>query len=62
MDTLFFYDRLLKILRERKEDVSNSLCSGVVPDYTAFQVLRGKLSELEFIEQEAKTLLEKYDD
>jgi len=62
MESLFFYDRLLKILRERQEDVSNSLCSGIVPDYTAFQVLRGKLSELEFIEQEVKTLLEKYDD
>jgi hypothetical protein len=61
MDGLFFYDKLLKTLRERQEDVSNSLCSGIVPDYTAFQVLRGRLSELALIEQEVKLLLEKYD-
>jgi|TARA_R110002020_G_scaffold301037_2_gene516554 hypothetical protein len=62
MDGLFLYDKLLKTLRERQEDVNNSLCSGIVPDYTAFQVLRGRLSELALIEQEVKLLLEKYDD
>ena len=62
MDGLFLYDKLLKTLRERQEDVNNSLCSGIVPDYTAFQVLRGRLSELALIEQEVKLLLEKDDD
>ena len=47
------------MLQERRESVIETLCYGVITDFTTVQVLRGKLAELAFMEQEIKTLLER---
>jgi hypothetical protein len=46
-------------LQDRRQSVIETLCHGIIADFTAVQVLRGKLSELAYMEQEIKTLQER---
>ena len=55
------YEKLSKVLQDRRESVIESLCHGIVTDFTAVQVLRSKLEELAFMEQEIKTLQKRLD-
>lgn len=50
---------MLKIIRERKESVKETILYGAVADYTVFKELRAKLGELAQTEQDLKTLLDK---
>lgn len=59
METLYFYEKSLKIIRERQKDIRETICHGVVSDFQTFKELRAKLQELCFIEQELKDLLER---
>ena len=45
------YEKLSKVLQDRRESVIETLCHGIVTDFTAVQVLRSKLEELAFMEQ-----------
>ena len=59
METLYFYDKSLKIIRKRQEDIRETICHGPVNDFESFKELRAKLQELVIIEQELKNLLER---
>ncbi len=57
MNDLYFYENMLKNVRERRESVIEAICYGAVSDFTAFKELRAKLGELALTEQELKNLL-----
>ncbi len=59
---LYFYENMLKIIRERKESTTETILYGAVADYTAFKELRAKLGELAQTEQDLKDLLKKVSD
>jgi|TARA_R110002020_G_scaffold91650_1_gene222553 hypothetical protein len=59
MQVLYIYEKLLRIIRERKESVNDTICHGAVTDFVSFKELRAKLVELDYIEQELKDLLER---
>ena len=61
METLYFYEKSLKIIRKRQEDIRETICHGPVNDFESFRELRAKLQELVIIEQDLKDLLEKVD-
>lgn len=56
---LSIYDKLLRTIRDRKEVIANALLHGAISDFTIFKEQRGRLNELELLEQELKTLLTK---
>lgn len=56
---LQIYEKLLRVIRERKKAVEEGICYGAVLDHPTFREMRGKLSELQVIEQEIKLLLDK---
>lgn len=56
---LYFYENMLKIVRERQSSVRDAICFGPVADFTAFKELRAKLGELAQTEQDLKNLLNK---
>jgi hypothetical protein len=62
MDDLYFFNNLIKNIRERQKSLEESLCFGSVPDFTAFKELRGRLAELAITEQVLKDLLKKVSD
>ena len=53
---LYIYDNMLKILRQRQEQLQESLCFGAVPDFTAYKEQRAVLAELATLQQELKNL------
>jgi hypothetical protein len=61
---LYFYENSLKLIRERRQSVTDTLLEGPVADITAFKELRARLSELAALEQGLKDLLNRitYDD
>ena len=59
MQVLYIYEKLLRIIRERKKSVNDTICHGAVADFVSFKELRAKLVELDYIEQELKDLLER---
>ena len=59
MSDLYIYEKMLKIMRERRKSIEETITFGSVPDYSAFQDLRAKLGELAQTEQDLKTLLDK---
>ena len=59
MDHLLLAEKLLKIIRDRQQVVSEQLQGGPVPDFAVFQGLRGRYAELTNLESELKTLLKK---
>lgn len=56
---LSIYEKLLKVIRERRKSVEDTITNGIVPDFSAFRELRAKLGELAYVEQELKSLLNK---
>ena len=56
---LYFYENTLKLIRERRQSVTDTLLEGAVADYTTFKELSARLSELAAIEQELKDLLKR---
>jgi hypothetical protein len=56
---LSIYEKLLRTIRDRKSVFEQSIAYGSIPDFTAFREQRAKLSELAFLEQELKDLLNK---
>ena len=47
METLYFYEKSLKIIRKRQEDIRETICYGPVNDFESFKELRAKLQEQE---------------
>ena len=59
MNDLYIYENMIKILKERRESVIETICYGSVVDFSAFKELRAKLGELAKTEQDLKDLLNK---
>lgn len=57
MSDLYFVDRLLKVVRERRSVVSEAITEGSVQDFAAFRHLRGKLEVWSEVEREIRLLL-----
>jgi hypothetical protein len=54
---LYFVDRLLKVVRERRTVVAEAITEGSVQDFAAFRHLRGKLEVWSEVEREVRLLL-----
>jgi len=54
---LYFVDRVLKVVRERRTVVSEAITEGSVQDFAAFRHLRGKLEVWNEVEREIRLLL-----
>jgi hypothetical protein len=54
---LYFVDRVLKVIRERRTVVSEAITEGSVQDFAAFRHLRGKLEVWTEVEREIRLLL-----
>ena len=59
MDVVEFIEELNKIIRTKRQDISDILLTGGVEDYTNYQNLVGQLKSLNYVEQEVKDLLQK---
>ena len=59
MDVVKLIEALNKIIRERRQDISDIILTGAVEDYTNYQNLVGQLKSLNHIEQEVKDLLQR---
>ena len=62
MDFIKTSEHLLRKLRERQHDLSQSLASGSANDYVQYQRIVGEISGLNFAEQEKTTLLGNMED
>ena len=62
MDFIKTSEHLLRKLRERQSDLSQSLASGSANDYVQYQRIVGEISGLNFAEQEITTLLGNMED
>lgn len=54
---LLFAEKLLKIVRERRDVVAEALTEGTVQDFAAFRHLRGKHEAWSEVEREIRSLL-----
>ena len=61
MSDLYIHEKLLNIIRERKELIGQRIIEGQIEDFSAFKELRARLAELANIEQELLALLKKVD-
>ena len=59
MNVVELIEALNKIIRERRQDISDIILTGAVEDYTNYQNLVGQLKSLNHIEQEVKDLLQR---
>ena len=59
MSDLYIHEKLLNIIRERKELIGQQIIEGQIEDFSAFKELRARLAELANIEQELLALLKK---
>jgi hypothetical protein len=57
MSDLYFVDKLLKVIRERRAVVTEAMTEGSVSDFAAFRHLRGKLEAWNEAEREVRLLL-----
>lgn len=57
MSDLYFVDKLLKVIRERRAVVVEAMTEGSVNDFAAYRHLRGKLEVWSEIESEIRLLL-----
>jgi hypothetical protein len=62
MDFIKTSEHLLRKLRERQYDLSQSLASGGANDYVQYQRIVGEITGLNFAEQEITTLLGNMED
>jgi len=56
---LYFVDKLLKVVRERRSVVVEAMTEGSVNDFAAYRHLRGRLEVWSEIEQEIRLLLKR---
>jgi hypothetical protein len=56
---LLFAEKILKIIRERRDVVTEALTEGAVQDFAAFRHLRGKYEVWSELEQEIRSLLKR---
>ena len=61
MSDIYIIDRLFKVIRERRETVTEAITEGTVQDYAAFRHLRGKLEVWKEVEEEIRFLLKRQD-
>ena len=59
MDEIFIADSVFKIIRERRQNVSDILGGDNIRDMEHYKKLMGILDGLNYIQQELKSLLEK---
>ncbi len=59
MDEVFFADAVLRIVRDRRLTVQDSLIYDNVKNMEHYRELMGNLKALDHVEQELKSLLEK---
>ena len=62
MDFIQYSEHLLRKLRERQDDLTQSLAAGGAQDYVQYQRIVGEISGLNFAEQEITTLLGNMED
>lgn len=61
MSDIYIIDRLFKVIRERRDTVTEAITEGSVQDYAAFRHLRGKLEVWKEVEEEIRFLLKRQD-
>jgi hypothetical protein len=54
---LYFVDKLLKVVRERRDVVVEAMTEGSVNDFAAYRHLRGRLEAWNEVEREIRLLL-----
>ena len=59
MSYLYFVDKLLKVVRERRSVVVEAMTEGSVNDFAAYRHLRGRLEAWNEVEQEIRLLLKR---
>jgi|TARA_R100001443_G_scaffold4053_1_gene12176 hypothetical protein len=59
MDEIFIADSVFKIIRERRQNVSDILGGDNIRDMEHYKKLMGILDGLNYVEQELKSLLDK---
>ena len=59
MTDVYIIDRLIKVIRERQQTVTEAITEGSVQDFAAFRHLRGKLEVWKEVEDELRLLLKK---
>lgn len=59
MSDLYFVDKLLKVVRERRAVVVEAITEGAVNDFAAYRHLRGRLEAWNEVEQEIRLLLKR---
>ena len=59
MSDLYFVDKLLKVVRERRSVVVEAMTEGSVNDFAAYRHLRGRLEVWSEVEQEIRLLLKR---
>lgn len=57
MSELYFVDKLLKVVRERRAVVVEAMTEGSVSDFAAYRHLRGRLEVWTEVEREIRLLL-----
>ena len=55
----YIIEKVSNIIKQRREQLHQQLSVGIVEDFVAFKELRGRLSELEYLQQELKILQKK---
>ena len=59
MNDLYIYEKLTKVLSQRKSSIEEANCYGAVVDFVAYKELRAQLAEIVKVEQDLKDLLER---
>jgi len=59
MDGIFLAEHLIKIIRERRERISEMMTGGTVKDIEEYRQLVGNVESLDYIGQELRDILEK---
>lgn len=59
MDVLDLIEELNKIIKTKRQDISDVLLTGGVENYSNYQNLVGQIKSLDHIEQEVKDFLQK---
>ena len=59
MNDLYIYEKLTKVLSQRKSSIEEAICYGAVVDFVSNKVLRAQLAEIVKVEQDLKDLLER---
>ncbi len=59
MDGIIITNHILKLVRDKKEQISDLLTSNGVKDMLHYRHLMGTIEGLDFIQQELKSLLDK---